>query len=525
MILPSQYAYADPLELLRHAEQGLVSLDQRFMAALMARPEATLAALSVFLDKPNPNRLVDLSEQVFDLYRHFNAPQAASFYIGLLCESFGAAPNELVEAFAALGPAAVDPLLELHASLDADDAADVVFVLAATGVRDDRIAKLLLATLEADPYEGALSIGLYGDPALAANVRIALDALPESAAEERKALADGLETLNAAADVVKDIQPPDILPAYPEAASPLFDYLDNKQLVEFLPCADPGFRHGAALSLIDTEYPDSVLEILLDRAASESDGQVRQAVLRALGERLDDPRVSGLLAAVLASETEPLGVRAGALVGLAVAPANTVFRGHIFEFLANPDTRAAAVEAMWRSGDEAYVPSFRSALRDGDAHVRIEAVHGVGSFPIPALAIEVIPLFADEDLRADALYSYASAVNARITPKSVHRIFDEIEKKAGGLSEEEAEVVASALDRRLEIEGFDPVFHQPDPDDHDHFTCGHDHRHDVNPALKQPAAGQVNGAVMASAPASAKVGRNDPCPCGSGKKFKKCCGQ
>ena len=25
--------------------------------------------------------------------------------------------------------------------------------------------------------------------------------------------------------------------------------------------------------------------------------------------------------------------------------------------------------------------------------------------------------------------------------------------------------------------------------------------------------------------ASAKVGRNDPCPCGSGKKFKKCCGR
>jgi len=25
--------------------------------------------------------------------------------------------------------------------------------------------------------------------------------------------------------------------------------------------------------------------------------------------------------------------------------------------------------------------------------------------------------------------------------------------------------------------------------------------------------------------AEKKVGRNDPCPCGSGKKFKKCCGQ
>jgi uncharacterized protein YchJ len=25
--------------------------------------------------------------------------------------------------------------------------------------------------------------------------------------------------------------------------------------------------------------------------------------------------------------------------------------------------------------------------------------------------------------------------------------------------------------------------------------------------------------------ASRKVGRNDPCPCGSGKKFKNCCGK
>jgi uncharacterized protein YecA (UPF0149 family) len=23
---------------------------------------------------------------------------------------------------------------------------------------------------------------------------------------------------------------------------------------------------------------------------------------------------------------------------------------------------------------------------------------------------------------------------------------------------------------------------------------------------------------------SEKIGRNDPCPCGSGKKYKKCCG-
>jgi preprotein translocase subunit SecA len=34
-----------------------------------------------------------------------------------------------------------------------------------------------------------------------------------------------------------------------------------------------------------------------------------------------------------------------------------------------------------------------------------------------------------------------------------------------------------------------------------------------------------SSAAPALAPAmKAKVGRNDPCPCGSGKKYKKCCG-
>ncbi|MBI4585332.1 MAG: SEC-C domain-containing protein [Planctomycetes bacterium] len=26
-------------------------------------------------------------------------------------------------------------------------------------------------------------------------------------------------------------------------------------------------------------------------------------------------------------------------------------------------------------------------------------------------------------------------------------------------------------------------------------------------------------------PPRQKIGRNDPCPCGSGKKYKKCCGR
>lgn len=39
--------------------------------------------------------------------------------------------------------------------------------------------------------------------------------------------------------------------------------------------------------------------------------------------------------------------------------------------------------------------------------------------------------------------------------------------------------------------------------------CSHGHHHHHQAPYVRPEA---------------KVGRNDPCPCGSGKKFKKCCG-
>jgi uncharacterized protein YecA (UPF0149 family) len=48
---------------------------------------------------------------------------------------------------------------------------------------------------------------------------------------------------------------------------------------------------------------------------------------------------------------------------------------------------------------------------------------------------------------------------------------------------------------------------------------------------KQSASQPGHGAPPISEPASQpirhtgpEVGRNDPCPCGSGKKYKKCCG-
>ena len=56
---------------------------------------------------------------------------------------------------------------------------------------------------------------------------------------------------------------------------------------------------------------------------------------------------------------------------------------------------------------------------------------------------------------------------------------------------------------------------------YDHFQM----RRSTPPAnLHQGAPWADPLAVTMSRPASPRIGRNDPCPCGSGKKYKKCCG-
>lgn len=52
----------------------------------------------------------------------------------------------------------------------------------------------------------------------------------------------------------------------------------------------------------------------------------------------------------------------------------------------------------------------------------------------------------------------------------------------------------------------DGAWYFVDGDAHSH-PAGEGHHHDSTPLVR----------------ASPKVGRNDPCPCGSGKKYKKCC--
>ena len=47
-------------------------------------------------------------------------------------------------------------------------------------------------------------------------------------------------------------------------------------------------------------------------------------------------------------------------------------------------------------------------------------------------------------------------------------------------------------------------------------TARASHGDEVSPAESQKRAKTADGK---------KIGRNDPCPCGSGKKYKNCCGR
>ena len=95
----------------------------------------------------------------------------------------------------------------------------------------------------------------------------------------------------------------------------------------------------------------------------------------------------------------------------------------------------------------------------------------------------------------------------------VRGMLRKIDELAGSLTAGEAELVKIALDQRLAIAGQEPVFAREREQDEGDAEAW---------AESNGTSGPV--AVPPKQPATQSVGRNDPCPCGSGKKHKKCCG-
>ncbi len=62
--------------------------------------------------------------------------------------------------------------------------------------------------------------------------------------------------------------------------------------------------------------------------------------------------------------------------------------------------------------------------------------------------------------------------------------------------------------------------HGPDCN-HDHDHDHHHHGHVHGPHCNHGHHHEKRQPIVNLTP---KIGRNEPCPCGSGKKYKKCCG-
>ena len=205
--------------------------------------------------------------------------------------------------------------------------------------------------------------------------------------------------------------------------------------------------------------------------------------------------------AVLNDETRPVEERGGAAVGLyAVADQDEARRGIEALYHAGGPTRAKALEAMWRSLWQPYAKFFPEHLKDSDPKIVREALRGAGYFELTRYADQIAKYFdADEPfdhLREDALFAYALAMPGETTRGRIRGMLRKIDSITP-LTPYESELAEFALDERLRLHGLQPVFSAE--------------QEETEPEPAPP-------------PTAQKPGRNDPCPCGSGKKYKKCCG-
>ena len=154
---------------------------------------------------------------------------------------------------------------------------------------------------------------------------------------------------------------------------------------------------------------------------------------------------------------------------------------------------------MWRSLWQPYAKFFPEHLTDSDPKIVREALRGAGYFELNRHIDQIAKYFDAAEpfdhLREDALFAYALAMPGETTRGRIRGMLRKLDSITP-LTPYEADLVQFALDERLRLHGLEPVFTAEEED--------------AEPEPEPPPA--------------EKPGRNDPCPCGSGKKYKKCCG-
>jgi Predicted metal-binding protein related to the C-terminal domain of SecA len=497
-ITPDRYSTVSVTELLSEASKGRIGLDQRWVRSIVERGEQAVDELVAFgLREPDEDQ-IDLEEDLVAMLRYLRSPKALPYLIELVRRHPDGVMDDVIEAILEFGAASLDPLLDLYNELGPEQGGEVAFLLAGLGVHDPRIREILVSRLSIDTADAAISLALYHDPETKPALEEKLSALDR----EDPALESDRQELRHAIAALEEPRPEpfrepfDIWSLYPKEATPSIADLSWEDRIEFLESSSAEHREAAVLSFVNKELQPELRDRLFAVARGDAEPRVRAAAWRVLGESSDDKSIRAAMLERLKDEAAPVVERAGALVGLSSDATAEVIR-FMTDFYERPETRAAALEAMWHSLDRRFSDYFPRHLDDPDLEIRRQAVWGVGYLGLHSEASRIRKFFEDEELREDALFAYALSVPAEISRGRIRGVFRKIAEDAGGLSELEEELVQVALDQRLAMHGYDPVFFTDNQENQDSKSHGG--------GSKEP-------------------GRNDPCPCGSGKKYKKCHG-
>jgi len=488
--------------LLRQAAQGHIGVDRRLIQAILdGGPEAAQEVLA-FARGPHDQDRIDLDPLLVDLFHHWNTPEALDFLIDVVRRTHEDVNDELVQTLLPFRERAVEPLLKLYEELGEEQGSDVAFLLAGLQVRDPRVLELLLDRLQFDAGDGALCLELYHDPAARPALETMLAEVPAGEVELRRDLQHALQELGEPQPAYDPI-PFDIFAEYPERQLPAFEVLSESERMQLITSPDAETRAAAAHSFFNQELDPKARAALFNLAQSDPDAKVRARAWESLADATEDVAIRNALLAILTDHSRDIVERGGAAVGLyAVADRDDV--SSALQALYEEDgvvARAKALESMWRSLWKPYARFFPQHLEDPSKEILRQAIRGAGYFQITRYTDKIASYFDREDdfedLREDALFAYALAMPGETTRGRVRGMLRKIDTIAN-LNSSEAELVMFALDERLRLAGLDPVFAADDSEQE----------------TEEPE----------TPPPSGKVGRNDPCPCGSGKKYKKCHG-
>jgi hypothetical protein len=491
--------------LLRQAASGHLGVDRRLIQSILDQPDAPSEVLA-FSREPREGHRLDLDPLLIDLFRHWKSDAALDFYVDAVRRQPEEIGDDLVQAFLPFGEKAVEPLLALYEELGEEQGGDVAFLLAGLRVRDARVLQVLLDRLEYDAGDGAFLLGLYGDKEARGPLEQMLGEIPDDDPELRLEIERSIEMLDSP-EPKYEPEPFDILKEYPRTELPAFDLLTDSERIEMLSSEDPLIRAGAAHSFFNEELSTETRDKLLALAKSDLELKVRVQAWESLSGASELSPIYNALLATLNDESKPVEERGAAAVGLyAFADKDAARRGIEALYSIGGHARAKALEAMWRSLYEPFAKFFvPEHLEDTEEFpVLRQAIRGAGYFRLTKYAEKIASYFDREgelaNLRDDALFSYALAMPGETTRGRVRGMLRKIDSIAE-LDAAETDLVMFALDERLRLHGLKAVFEEEAGD-------------------VEPESAPVNAAP----PAPQKVGRNDPCPCGSGKKFKKCCG-